>query len=194
MTARCTLFYLHGFNSSPHSLKAREIRAYLQQAAPHIHYCVPALPFAPAAAINEIETALRAVAADRVAIVGSSLGGFYATYIAEQFGLRAALINPAVHPYLLLEKYLGDQENPYTGERYRLTRDHMQQLQQLECEPLRHRENLLLLAQLGDEVLDTQQAIEKYRGCTQIIEAGGSHAFDDFPRHIPTLLKFFEFI
>ncbi|HET8707528.1 MAG TPA: YqiA/YcfP family alpha/beta fold hydrolase, partial [Pseudomonadales bacterium] len=108
--------------------------------------------------------------------------------------VAAALINPAVGPHRLLEAYLGEQVNPYTGERYRLTKEHMQQLEMLDCEPIQHTKNILLLAQLGDEVLDTQLAIKKYQGCEQIIEAGGSHAFDGFSRHIPTILKFFQFI
>lgn len=194
MTARCTLFYLHGFNSSPQSAKAREVRAYLEQHAPAIEYCVPSLPFEPVAAINVIEAAIKTVASERIGIIGSSLGGFYATCIAEKLNLRTAVINPAVRPYILLENFLGEQENPYTGERYALTQAHIQQLKNLDVEPLQHKENILLLAQLGDEVLDTQQAIEKYRGCEQIIEAGGSHAFENFSHHIPTILKFFQFI
>lgn len=194
MAARCTLFYLHGFNSSPNSVKARQLRAYLDQHSLQIEYCVPNLPFDPVAAMHVIERAINADASTRIGIVGSSLGGFYATYIAEKYNLKAVLINPAVRPYILLENYLGEQQNPHTGERYLLSRTHIEQLKALDYAKIQHQQNILLLAQTADETLNYRDAVEKYAGCQQIVESGGSHAFDNFERHIPTILKFFDFI
>ncbi|MDX1269641.1 MAG: YqiA/YcfP family alpha/beta fold hydrolase, partial [Oceanisphaera sp.] len=108
-----TLLYLHGFNSSPQSIKAQLMQEYLQQKRPDIHFICPQLAATPAAAWAQI-----AAICDQIkgpfGVAGSSLGGFFATRVAEQFGVRAVVINPAVHPHVLLQDYLGEQINPYT--------------------------------------------------------------------------------
>lgn len=122
-------------------------------------------------------------------LIGSSLGGYYATWLAETFGLRAAVVNPSVRPYELLMRYLGDNANLHTDEHYELGAEHVDQLRDLEVE-IRRPEALMYLVQTGDETLDYREAVEKYTGCTGIIEAGGSHGFDDFENRIPAILEF----
>ncbi len=185
---KTTLVYLHGFNSSPQSHKARTLQSYLETRGLGGHFACPALPHSPDAAIAEIE-ALIGRLAGAATLVGSSLGGFYATHLAEKHGLRAALINPAVAPQKDLDSYLGPQRNLYTGQAYVLTRAHLEAWRKLAVagiEPHRY----LLLLETGDEVLDYRAAVRKYRGAQQIVVEGGDHSFVSFEQHIPALLAF----
>ena len=115
-----TLVYLHGFNSSPDSRKARQLGEYLARQRPDIRYVVPQLPSTPAAAWARVEQTLAEVEPGPVGLVGSSLGGFFATRAAVRHALPAVVVNPAVRPHELLAGLLGEQHNPFTGEHYRL--------------------------------------------------------------------------
>lgn len=122
-------------------------------------------------------------------LIGSSLGGYYATWAAERFGLRAALINPSVRPYELLTRYLGDNANLHTDEHYELRAEHVAQLLDLKVE-IGHPERFMYLVQSGDETLDYREAMQKYAACAGVLEAGGSHGFDDFETRIPAIFNF----
>lgn len=181
------ILYLHGFNSSPASFKARLLQQKLAALGRGGEFLAPALPHRPAAAVALLETLL-----DRhpgAALVGSSLGGYYATWLAERHELKAVLVNPAVQPYELLASYLGRQRNLYTGEEYDFTAGHLAELRALEVERVTPERYLLLLA-TGDEVLDYRQALARYRGCRQVLVAGGDHAFSAFAEHLDTVLAF----
>ena len=184
------LFYIHGFNSSPQSAKARLLGDAVQAKA-GVRYHVPALPYDPQKAVAILEEAIRQCLPEPVGLVGSSMGGFYGTCMAEKFALPLVLVNPAVRPYELLRDYLGENENIYTGEKYSFTEEHIRQLKNLDVEPVTRPERYLLLTQTADEVLDYRQGVEKYAGCRQIVEAGGSHGFDGFEHHLPTIFEFF---
>jgi uncharacterized protein len=150
-------------------------------------YLVPALPHVPAAAM-----ALLCDAVERypgAALIGSSLGGYYATWLAEQYALRAVLVNPAVRPYVLLSGYLGPQKNLYTGAEYELTAQHVAELKALEIAAITP-ERYLLLTRTGDEVLDYRLAVEKYRGAQQRVIPGGDHGFGDFENYLDEALAF----
>ena len=157
-------------------------------------YGCPALPDLPAPAIelarSEVE---RAQASDReVTLVGSSLGGFYATWLAELCDCRAVLINPAVTPHIGLRRYLGPQRNLYTHEPYTLTEAHLGQWAQLAVArptPSRY----LLLVETGDEVLDYRAAVAHYAGARQIVVHGGDHSFQSFGELVPEILEFAGF-
>lgn len=184
------LFYIHGFNSSPQSAKARLLGDAVCAKA-GVRYHVPALPYNPQQARAILEDAILQCLPEPVGLVGSSMGGFYGTYMAEKFDLPLVLINPAVRPFELLRDYLGENENIYTGEKYSFTEEHIQQLKDLDVESLTRPERYLLLTQTGDEVLDYRQGVEKYAGCRQLVEQGGSHGFDGFERHLNTIFGFF---
>lgn len=124
-----------------------------------------------------------------ICFVGSSLGGFYATHLAEKHNARAVLINPAIDPHIGLRAYLGPQSNLYTGERYQLTDAHLQDWEKL-CMPRITPERYLLLVETGDEVLDYRQAVNFYANARQIVIAGGDHSLQSFPRQIPMILEF----
>ncbi len=184
-----TLFYLHGFNSAPQSHKAQALKRYLEERGLGSRFACPQLPHRPAGAIALAESEIAARAPGTVTLVGSSLGGFYATHLAEKHGLRAVLLNPAVTPQLDLESYVGTQRNLYTGEAYELTRGHIDEWRALDT-PVRHPENYLLIVETGDEVLDYRAAVAKYAGARQIVIAGGDHSLASFPEHLPAILAF----
>jgi predicted esterase YcpF (UPF0227 family) len=125
-----------------------------------------------------------------VAVAGSSLGGFYATWLAERYACKAVLINPAVRPHLLLEKYLGENINYYTTEHWVLDESHIRQFRELEVEFITQPERYLLMVQKGDETLDYRQAVNKYSNCPAIIENGGNHSFVNFENYIEQILEF----
>jgi uncharacterized protein len=181
------LIYLHGFNSAPQSHKAQVLKRYLEACGLGDRYACPKLPPVPYAAVAVIEDEL-AQRADAT-LVGSSLGGFYATYLAEKHALRAVLINPAVTPQADLESYLGPQRNLYTGDAYELTREHLAQWRALAVERI-HPERYLLLVETGDEVLDYRHAVQRYRGAEQVVIEGGDHALQSFPQHLDRILAF----
>lgn len=180
------LIYIHGFNSSPASFKARLVERRLQEEGRGAEYRCPALPPSPHAAM-ELLTSIVHSAKTPPALIGSSLGGFYATWLAERFELAAVLVNPAVRPYELLQQYVGRQKNIYTGVEYELTTAAVDELRAYEpAERVRGR--YLLLARTGDEVLDTTQAQQWYQGHAQIIVGGGDHGFSDFANYLDIVL------
>ncbi|MEQ1592028.1 MAG: YqiA/YcfP family alpha/beta fold hydrolase [Thiobacillaceae bacterium] len=184
------IVYLHGFNSSPSSGKARQLGDYLAKLGRLDEYYCPALPNSPREAIIKIELTLARSQPGSVTLVGSSLGGFYATYLAEKHGWKAVLVNPAVHAHKLLQAALGTQTNWHTGEKWVLTEAHLAELAALDVVHLTRPERYLLLLQTGDEVLDYRDALSYYTGARQIVEAGGDHGFADFERHFSTILDF----
>ena len=184
------IVYLHGFNSSPASGKARQLGEYMAGIGRQADYLCPALPNSPREAIATVEAALACRQADTITLVGSSLGGFYATHLAEKHGWKAVLVNPAVHANLLLRGVLGPQTNWHTGEKWVLTEAHLVELDTLDVAAITQPERYLLLAQTGDEVLDYRNAVAYYTGARQIIEDGGNHGFVGFDRHYPTILDF----
>jgi hypothetical protein len=184
-----TILYLHGFNSAPQSHKAQALRQYMEARGLGDRFVCPTLPHRPAEAIALVERELAARAPGGATLVGSSLGGFYATYLAEKHRLRAVLLNPAVTPQLDLESYLGIQRNLYTGEAYELTRDHIAEWRALDTPAIRP-ERYLLIVETGDEVLDYRAAVRKYAGARQIVVEGGDHALKSFGEHRPAILEF----
>jgi predicted esterase YcpF (UPF0227 family) len=181
------IVYLHGFNSAPQSHKAQVLKAHMERLGLAARYACPALPPAPLEAVAAAEEALARLPG--ATLVGSSLGGFYATHLAEKHGLRAVLLNPAVTPQADLESYLGEQRNLYTGAAYQLTREHLDQWRALVVERLAP-ERYLLLVETGDEVLDYRHAVARYAGAEQVVIAGGDHSLQSFAQHLDRILAF----
>lgn len=183
------LVYLHGFNSDPASHKAQVLKRHMEQHGLGERFRCPKLPHLPDAAIACIEAEIARQPLGQVTLVGSSLGGFYATHLAEKHGLKAVLINPAVTPQRDLQSYLGVQRNLYSGEEYELTPLHIAQWRALET-PVVHPDRYLLLVETGDEVLDYRAAVAKYAGARQVVVEGGDHSFKSFPEHLALILEF----
>lgn len=185
------VLYIHGFLSSPQSFKAQQIQTYCAQQKPPLDYSCPALPVYPAEAMKILE---QAIASDKnVGLIGSSMGGYYATYLSQHYHVPAVLINPAVGPYRLMENYLDqDLRNYHTEEVSRLSKHHVQELRDLEVNSLQCADLLWLMVQTGDETLDYRQAVEFYQGCKMTIEEGGDHSFQNFDRWIPQVIDFLQ--
>jgi len=185
---RC-LVYLHGFRSSPLSHKATLLAEYVSNLN-DIDIIIPELPEEPAAAIKKIHQVMKSLQGVDVLLVGSSLGGFYATSIAEHYHCPAVLINPAVRPYELLEEYTGQNVNMHTGEVFEFKEAYVEQLKEIECKSITNVDSYLVLLQQGDEVLDYRQAMENYKDSYVNVSTGGSHAFDEFEKVINDIIMF----
>jgi predicted esterase YcpF (UPF0227 family) len=189
-TKRQRIFYLHGFNRSPDSLKARMFADYCRRRG-ITDVSVPSLPYDPDCAMSLLEAAVAPNAAEIALLVGSSQGGYYATYFAKRYKLKAALINPAVAPGDSLQKdFLGWHKNMYAGEEYEFSRAHVDFLRTLNVEEIHTPANYLLCVQTGDAVLDYRRALDLDAGCQQLVEEGGSHSFENFAGLLPHILQF----
>ena len=191
------ILYIHGFNSSPLSIKAEQTRQYLCKHFPLVHFYCPQLASNPKEAINQLEHIIQSYQTNTSwYLMGSSLGGYFASYLSEKYNYPSVLINPAIKPFELLKDYLGEQVNPYTGEVYQVTRDHMIELKAIEPKSpsfdMQKKNNYLVMVQTDDEVLNYQQAVEKYQHCRLVIEQGGDHSFVDFEQHLPAIADFFQ--
>ncbi|MGE5319085.1 MAG: YqiA/YcfP family alpha/beta fold hydrolase [Hyphomicrobiaceae bacterium] len=182
--------YLHGFNSSPASGKAQLLQEHMASLGREADYYCPALSNSPREAIAQVEAELARRRPESVTLIGSSLGGFYATHLAEKHGWKAVLVNPAVHAHVLLRAALGPQTNWHSGEKWELTEAHLAELAALDVPAISQPERYLLLVQTGDEVLDYRDAVAYYAGAKQIVEEGGDHGFAGFERHFQTILDF----
>jgi predicted esterase YcpF (UPF0227 family) len=185
-----SLLYIHGFLSSPLSYKAQQTQAWLATKYPEIDYYCPQLSPYPQQTQLLLEGLVESLLAQPVYLMGSSLGGFWATWLAEKYNLRALLVNPAVRPQEFMPKYLEmDLKSYHTEDVYYLQPHHIDEIKQVDVQPQRLY-NYWLLVQTGDETLDYRQSVEKYAGCKQTIEAGGDHAFQGFDRYLDSGLAF----
>jgi predicted esterase YcpF (UPF0227 family) len=187
------LLYLHGFRSSPQSQKAQIMAHYTAHQQPQLHWWCPQLPPSP----HEAMALLLAGTADwpraSMAVIGSSLGGFYATCLAEKTGCRVVLLNPAVNPARDLEKHIGEQTNWHDSQsRFFFQPEFVQQLRDLPDTTLRHPERTLAVIAQGDEVLDWREMQTRYAGASLRLIAGSNHGLSDFELHLPAVLAFLD--
>jgi predicted esterase YcpF (UPF0227 family) len=180
--------YLHGFISSPASRKAVMLGDYVANYAAGLGCRVPVLGDRPAVGLQQALDACDGVASEDLTLVGSSLGGFYATVIAERIGCRAALLNPAVHPHRHFHRFLGPQTNLYTGETFELTEGHVQDLRDMDVAAITRPERYWLFVETGDEVLDYREAVAYYAGALHDVVTGGDHSLTTFPERIPEIV------
>ena len=184
------LLYIHGFLSSPLSFKAQQTQAWLAANHPEIDYHCPQLSPYPAQTQRLLEDLVESLLPEPVYLMGSSLGGFWATWLAEKYNVRALLINPAVRPQEFMPKYVGIELKSYhTDDIYHLHTRHVDEIESVDVQPCRL-DNYWLLVQTGDETLDYRRAVQKYAGCKQTIEEGGDHSFQGFERYFESGLKF----
>ncbi len=191
------LLYLHGFRSSPQSAKARQVAAWVKNHHPDVTWWCPQLPPSPKQAMHEIMAGIAgwpgSQGFERMAVVGSSLGGFYATWVAEKMGCKAVLLNPAVEPARDLGKYIGEQaawHNP--DEKFFFQPEFVGELRDLHAGPLKTAQNYLAVIAKGDEVLDWREMTARYAGAHIRLVEGSDHALSDFDDHLPAILDFLD--
>ena len=193
MAAR--LIYLHGLNSAPQSTKAQQLKQRVDALPEAVRpsLLIPALPHRPCAAMALVGHLIDTVGPKDLTLIGSSLGGYYATWLAEHYAadrVRAVVINPTTGPARDLRPYMGRQRNLYSGDEYDLTEDHLREFLALTVERLTDPGRYYLMLQTGDEVLDYRLAIRHYAGAYQLVIGGGDHAFQRFDAHIDSVLAF----
>jgi predicted esterase YcpF (UPF0227 family) len=184
--------YLHGFNSSAQTAKGRLIaRAAAALAEPPVFH-LPTLAHRPAQAMRDVRAwiGVHAPGGRGLTLVGSSLGGYYATWLAERCDARAVLINPAIRPFDDLRPFLGRQRNLHTGEEYEVTPAHFDELAALRVPRITRCERYFLMVRTGDEVLDWRDAVAFYAGAFQYVAGGGDHGWADFGGEVASVLRF----
>jgi len=187
------LLYLHGFRSSPRSFKAQKMAAAVRERHPRVTWWCPQLPPSPREAMALVWEQVRDWPHDRMAVVGSSLGGFYATWVAEETGCRAVLLNPAVDPARDLHGHIGEQTAWHDpDQRFEVRPEFMDELRALQRGPVAHPERYFAVIAKGDEVLDWREMVGRYPGIRVELLAGGDHALSDFDAHIEEVLAFLD--
>lgn len=185
------LLYLHGFRSSPKSFKAQRLQAWLATHRPQLCWWCPQLPPSPRAAIELVEQGIAGWPADRSVVLGSSLGGFYATVIAERHGWPALVMNPAVDPARDLAQYVGEQSAFHSPEdRFFFRPEFVDELQALTPSALSDPARYAAVIAKGDELLDWREMTARYAGARVRLLEGSDHALSDFDQHLPFILDF----
>jgi predicted esterase YcpF (UPF0227 family) len=184
------IVYIHGFNSSPSSTKSGQLRAWLAGLGRESEFACPALSHWPAEAMAQLEAQIRDIEPGSVTLVGSSLGGFYAAWLTEKYGVRSVLVNPAITPDEGLRSYLGPQKNLYTGEAYELTEEHLAQMAAYRVHRPLRTGCYLLMHTTGDELLDWRVAVDHFSGCRQIVVQGSDHGFREFEHYLDVVMAF----
>ena len=185
------LLYLHGFRSSPRSFKAQRLQAWLAAHRPEVHWWCPQLPPSPREAMALVRQGTAGWPAGRSAVLGSSLGGFYATAVAQATGWPAVLLNPAVDPARDLAAYIGELTAFHDPEQHFFFRaEYVDELRDLVVPAITHPERFFAVIAKGDEVLDWREMAARYAGAQMRLLEGGDHALTGFDEHLPHILSF----
>lgn len=186
------VIYLHGFLSSPQSEKAQLTKVYVEQNVKDVILHIPQIPNTIDKVADVILPIVKPIVAgsEPLKLIGSSMGGFLSTWLIEQFGGKAVLINPAVAPYRLMQDYMGSHQNPYTLKAFEVTEAHIDILRTMEPSAIAKPECYKVLLQSGDETLDYRLAEQRYVGSDVLVEQGGNHSFVNYQRHLGDIFDF----
>ena len=184
------ILYLHGFRSSPHSFKARLLGERLRQQGRTAEYLCPQLPASPRAAIAMAQQLTQGIDPKKLTLIGSSLGGFYATWLAEQMGCRAVLLNPAVSAPHDLEKYVGTTTQFHSNEPFEFKAAYVDELRVLAVAQITDPTRYFLIAATGDEVLNWRDMVAHFPGAVHRIIDGSDHGLSDFADYMDDVLAF----
>lgn len=184
------ILYLHGFRSSPQSFKARLLAERLKAKNRLTEYQCPQLPASPREAMDLALNIVHEVPAGEITLIGSSLGGYYATWLAEQIGCRAVLLNPAIRPLSDLEKYIGVGTTYHSDAHFEFKGEYLEELKALAISKITSPERYFLIAATGDEVLDWHEMVAHYRAAKQCVIEGSNHGISDFDQYIESVIEF----
>lgn len=190
MPSAALILYLHGFRSSPHSFKARRLAGRLALLDRANDWRCPQLPVSPYEAIRLAQSIIGATPPASVCLIGSSLGGFYATWLAERYGCRAVLLNPATAPDETLDAYLGEQTLWHGGGSIVVERRHLDELRALRVAAITSPQRYYLVAATGDQVLDYRDMLRHYPGVETTLIEGSNHGISDFDAYLDRVLAF----
>ncbi len=187
------LVYLHGFRSSPRSSKAvmtgEAIKALSTADNPIEWYC-PQLLASPKQSMDMVTKHIDLSKADRMVVIGSSLGGFYANYLAEKYGCKAVALNPAVRAARELAPHVGMMTSYDSDEPFDFRPEYIDELKALQVKRISNPGRYFLIAAKGDELLDWKEMVEFYPGSKQLILEGSDHGIADYPDHLSKVLEF----
>ncbi|MFZ6655327.1 YqiA/YcfP family alpha/beta fold hydrolase [Undibacterium sp. TJN19] len=184
------ILYLHGFRSSPDSYKARVMLARMQALGRADEIACPALSPSPLLAMQQAEALLAGHAAKDISIIGSSLGGYYATWLAEKYGCKAVLLNPAVKPPRDLESYVGVTTYFHSQEVFEFKAEYVNELRAYAIDTISSPDRYFLLAATGDEVLDWREMVTHYPRAKQLVIEGSDHGISEFADYVDQVLAF----
>jgi uncharacterized protein len=191
--SKTLLVYLHGFRSSPRSSKAvmtgEGIKAISSPENPMEWYC-PQLFASPKKSIDMVEDHIKRSGANRIVVVGSSLGGFYANYLAEKYGCKAIVLNPAVRAARELAPHVGMMTAYDSDEPFDFRPEYIDELKSLQVDKISNPSRYFLIAAQGDELLDWHEMVGFYPGAKHLVLEGSDHGIADYADHLPQVLKF----
>ena len=182
------VIYIHGFGGSGEGAKAKAFREYYKKSSES--FIAPSLSYVPDLAINTLEELIESCSED-VKLIGSSLGGFYAIYLSQKYSLKTVLLNPSIFPYQTLKNYMGDAPNFYDNSSFSWNTNHITMLENYIEEDI-DSSKFMLLVQKGDELLNPQEAIDKFKDARIIAEEGGSHSFDGIESYFDEISEFLQ--
>ncbi|HEX2604781.1 MAG TPA: YqiA/YcfP family alpha/beta fold hydrolase [Oxalicibacterium sp.] len=184
------ILYLHGFRSSPHSFKTGLLAQRMQVLGRGDEYACPQLPASPRDAIALASELAGNIDPANLAIIGSSLGGYYATWIAEQLGCRAVLLNPAVNAARDLAGQVGVKTQYHSNDAFEFKREYLDELAAIHVERITRPERYFLIAATGDELLDWREMVALFSGARQRVIQGSDHGLSDFAEYADEVLGF----
>jgi predicted esterase YcpF (UPF0227 family) len=184
------ILYLHGFRSSPQSMKARVVGERMAALGLADQLISPQLPASPKLAMELALSLVKDVPAHQLSIIGSSLGGYYATWLAERLGCKAVLLNPAIVPRVNLDQHVGVSTQYHSDQPFEFKREYIDELRALEISAISRPERYFLIAATGDEVLDYRDMVAHYQGARQQVIQGSDHAISEFPQYVGQVLAF----
>ncbi len=185
------ILYLHGFRSSPQSFKARLLGDRMRLLGLGDQYACPQLSERPATAVADALALARTVAPARLTLVGSSLGGFYATWLAETLGCCAVMLNPAMRAHEKLARHVGPQTAYHdTATRFEFRAEYLDELRAMHVENITRPERYFVMAATGDELLDWREMVAAFPGAHQKVIQGSDHGMGDFAHYMDEVLAF----
>lgn len=186
------LIHIHGFLSSNDADRVAALREHLKAGGLDVDVISPQLPNTPELAVQLIEKIIGEEIGSRrsIALIGHSLGGYFATYIASKHQLRTVLVNPVVRGYEIMCEFFGECYNPHTDEKFEIGEADIEYLVNIHLEELPNPDLFLVMQQLGDEITEPDHALDYYRPCKWIVEDGGCHDFSNFENHAEAVIDF----
>ena len=178
------IIYIHGFGGSGEGSKAKAFREYYKTEG----FIAPSLSYVPQLAIKTLEELIESYDG-KVSLIGSSLGGYYAIYLSHKYNLKAVLLNPSIYPYKTLKNYIGEAPNFYDGSNFSWDKNHVNMLNNYIVDEVK-KNKFMLLVQKGDELLNPQEAIDKFDSAKVIAQEGGNHSFEGIELYFDTIKEF----